>query len=121
MAVTLTQANDLVNDQTFLNRIKVAMTIAALDVIGEDGSGLTLPAESQFIEKRANLATSVLRDLNFNNYKSNFLSTFAYAVVASGLLSINADPALIPDNDIQFLVNSVWSDVAGVNFAELPT
>lgn len=119
MATTLSEGATLAASVTLRQRVQVAMVKAALAVQGEDASGLTLPDGSQYIEKRASLANRVLLSSKLNLHENNLLTAFTFAVVAGGTLTV--DESSISDGDIEFLVNSVFSDIAGVNQSELPT
>jgi hypothetical protein len=96
----------LLSDQTFRDRITMAMVTAALNVQGEAET-----ADSPtFYAKRSALAVGALTS------PSMFADRFVWAVAANP--AINADSS---DSDIQYTVNSVFSDLAGVMASEGPT
>lgn len=86
-------------DTAFRARVRVAIVTAAKDVMGETPTG----SDAKF-GKRAGLARLVLADGG-----QLMLEPFAWAVVANAAISSGSS-----DSDIQFTVNSVWDDLAGV-------
>jgi hypothetical protein len=93
----------LAQDAVFLTKITVCIRKTALAVAGETPSG-----KDQSDAKRHALAVSVLQD------EGVWAERFAYAVVAGGIIT-----GASSDSDIEFTVNSVWSDMAGVSGKEL--
>lgn len=89
----------LATDATFQLRLKVAMMTAAVQVAGEAKNAMS---DAAYI-KRQTLATDVLRQ------PAKWVESFAWAVASN-----NAVTGASQDSDIQFTVNSMWSDVAGV-------
>lgn len=89
-------------DVDFRKRLRVAMAKVALAVVGEAPS--TNGARD---EKRHRLGVAVL------NSPDPHLDRFAYAVVAPGTLSLAST-----DGDIEFMVTSVFSDLAGITQRE---
>lgn len=90
---------DLAQDTAFRKKIHVAMATAGIAVAGEDKSSMGDVKYS----KRQTLAHEVLRT------PSQFIDMFALAVIQNAAITGSST-----DNDIQFTVNSVWDDLAGV-------
>jgi len=95
----------LSQDATFRSRIQIAMWKAAIDISGESRASL---GNLQWIKRQA-LAASVLR-----SEPSVWIDQFALAVCQNEALS-----AASTDGDIQFTVNSIWDDMAGVVGSDL--
>lgn len=90
-------------------RIRMATIIAAVEIMGEDGSTLT-PSVHQ---KRQDLAHKVITTAGLGTPTDNLAMMFVWAVCRS--------PEITPestDNDVQFTVNTVWNDCAGVTGSE---
>jgi hypothetical protein len=92
-------------DLDFRKRLRIALAKVALAVVGETPS--TNGARD---EKRHRLGVAVLND------PDTHLDRIAYAVVAPGTLSTSST-----DGDIEFMVSSVFSDLAGVTHHEATT
>jgi hypothetical protein len=90
----------LTQGQEFRNRVTMALVIAAKDVQGEAPGEMSATRYS----KRQALARSVI--LGPTQYVDRFVWLAATNV---GLLGTPSD------NDIQFTVNSLWDDAAGVD------
>ena len=88
-------------NSAFRDKVRVAAVIAALQVQGEDASTYS---EQQY-QKRQKLAGRVLA-----NGGTGTLEQFAWAVAANAAIDSSSS-----DGDIQFTVNSVWDDLAGVD------
>jgi hypothetical protein len=86
-------------------RIRLASIIAAIDVQGEAVADMT-PA---VYAKRAALANKVIQTAGLGTPGDDVNQMFTWAVCSN--VAITADS---PDGDIQFSVNTVWSDCAGV-------
>ena|SRR3990167_10258012 len=96
--MALTDLYTLAIDATFKQKVRMAMMSAALAIIGEDSTtGKTL-------EKRQALGVSVLADGGATK-----LDAFSYAAAGYGTLTGTST-----DSDIQFVVNSIWNDLAGI-------
>ena len=93
-----TDQYNLSQDTIFRGRVLIAMQTAALQILGEDPG--TNHAKTH---RRSALATEVLGDPN------QHLDAFAFSVVSNAAIT-----AASTDNDIQFQVNSVWDDHAGI-------
>lgn len=86
-------------------QVMIAMAKVATQVQGEAQGSLTL----QQWQKRATLAVNVVTDLE------TWLSRFKLAVVASNA-SITSSST---DADVEFQVNAIWDDMAGVTGQDL--
>lgn len=96
----------LTADQTFRDRVSMAMVIAALNAQGEaevDGQ------HDSYYAKRSALAVGALTS------PSMYSDRFVWAVAANP--AVNAEAT---DGDIQFTVNSVFNDLAGIRASEIP-
>jgi hypothetical protein len=102
MADFLTSATNA-GDNALRRRVRVAMVIAGLAVQGEASAS---PATPITMAKRAVLASKILAS---GGGDDDLLMSFVWAVVSPGLVT----PAST-DSDIQFTVNSIFSDMAGV-------
>lgn len=91
-------------DDTFKSKVQIAICSAALNVMGEDPTN-----SNRQDEKRSRLAEAVLSDGGESK-----VSAFAFAAASFGTLT-----GASPDSDIQFVINSIWSDMAGVTGSEL--
>lgn len=92
-------------DADLRKRIRMASVIAATNVQGE----ATATHSPGYLAKRSDLAKRVLDTAGAGTATDQLTAAFVWAVCAN--------PAIGPtslDSDIQFAVNSVWSDVAGV-------
>jgi hypothetical protein len=94
----------LTKDSAFRDRVRMAAVTAAVLVAGEAQSALSTTAYL----KRQGLATRVLAAAGHGEH-SEILDMFVWAVSQNGAVS-----AASLDSDIQFTVNSIWSDCAGV-------
>lgn len=98
--MTYVQQYTLATDPTFLQQVQVAMVIAARDVQGEDINGLS----EDHYKKRQQLARSIILS------PTSYLDRFGWLVAANpGILTDNSDGA------VQFTVNTVFDDAAGVD------
>jgi hypothetical protein len=96
-------------DGDLRKRIRMASVIAAINVQGE----ATATHTTAYLSKRADLAKRVLDTAGEGTPTDRVASAFVWAVCANVAIS----PASL-DSDIQFAVNAVWSDVAGVTGAD---
>jgi hypothetical protein len=101
-----TEQLTLLSDQSFRDRVTMAMVSAALDVQGEAET----PDHPTYYAKRSALAVGALTS------PSMFADRFVWACAAN--VAINAESS---DSDIQYTVNSVFSDLAGVMASEQPS
>lgn len=86
-------------DATFRNKVRAAALNAALAVVGETPSGNGIRDE-----RRYTLGMLVLVDGGAAK-----LDAFAWAVASFGTIT-----GASTDSDIQFVVNSIWNDLAGI-------
>lgn len=93
----------LAEDVVFLGKVEVAMVKAALAISGE-----TPTANPTVDLERHKLASNVIIS------RANLIGVFAFACVANGALTTSST-----DADVEFTVNSVWNDVAGLSGLEL--
>lgn len=91
-------AANLANDLDFRKKVIVAIVTASTNIIGETPSD-----NPQKDSARKALGIQVINNPNA------FVDRFALAVVANPAIS-----EISSDSDIQFTVNSIWDDVAGV-------
>jgi hypothetical protein len=117
-----TDIYDLSINNEFKEIIQVAMLKAATQISGEDPTGKT---DIEAL-KRHNLATNAIRSTE--SWTIIFADTCSaqpglYSVVSVGGTGLPTDPLVYAggdtlDNAIEFTVNSVWDDVAGVSYAD---
>ena len=96
-----TEQAALAADQTFRDRVRVALATAAVQVMGEAKETYS---DVQY-GKRQGLAFDVLRTAA----SGVLLEAFIWAVVANAAIT-----GASTDQDIQFTVNSTWDDLSGV-------
>lgn len=105
---TFSQQFDLAVNQAFLDRVKIACYIVALAVVGEapvdSVSGHVWKPEA--LAKRHYLGTRILNGMD--------VTIFSFAICS---FNTTLDLAST-DNDIQYLVGAVFSDIAGVTYSE---
>jgi hypothetical protein len=113
---TLQDRLSLTKEPDFRQRIRMAMVSAAVDVQGEatDSPGMT-PAK---YTKRQTLATKVITTAGEGTPDEDLKRMFVFAcannTLADTYVTAEYNAESIPDGDIQFTVNSVWDDCAGV-------
>lgn len=98
--VKLSQSGD------FRKRVRMALITAAVQIQGE---ALALPLTTSSYGKRQTLANKVLRTAGQGDQADPILDSFVWAVVQNAAI-VSASL----DSDIQFQVNAVFSDLAGV-------
>lgn len=91
-------------DATFLHKVQVAVTIAAKDVQGEPIGSRTATHQA----KRQQLARGIILS------PTQYTERFGWLVAANPVIT-----GASADGDIQFTVNSVFDDVAGVTDEDL--
>ena len=91
----------LAKDSTFRDRVRVATVVAAVAIGGESQGGM----DSTVYQKRQQLASQVLLAAGGGSW----LDVFAWATTQNAAISGSS-----LDSDIQFTVNSIWNDIAGV-------
>lgn len=101
--MAFTDQATLADDPAFRAKVRVATVTAAKDILGEAKGGFS---DTKF-GKRQSLADQVITN------SGSFVDRFAWAVAASPAISAGSS-----DSDIQFTVNSVWDDLAGVRITD---
>lgn len=101
--MSYTDQATLAAEVSFQLRVRVAVVSAAKDVMGESKGSKTDAA----FAKRQSFAHVVLSN------SAGYLDRFVWAVVANPAITATSD-----DSDIQFTVNSVWDDLAGVTITD---
>jgi hypothetical protein len=102
--VTFAAQIALTKDADFRGRVRMAAITAAVSVAGEAQAGVTVTAYT----KRQALSLRVLTAAG-GGERGEVLDMFVWAAAANPSLTAEST-----DSDIQFTVNSVWSDCAGV-------
>lgn len=107
---------ELTKQGWFRQRVRMASVTAAVAVQGEatDSAGMT-PAK---YTKRQALATKVITTAGEGTPDEDLKRMFVFACANDTLTDTwvgnEKEDGAIPDGDIQFTVNSVWDDCAGV-------
>jgi hypothetical protein len=103
--VAYTDQATLADDTTFRARVRVALATAAVQVMGEAPDGKS----DATLGKRQALAYEVLRSAA----AGTLLEAFVWGTVQNaGITDASGD------QDIQFQVNAVWDDLAGVRVSD---
>jgi hypothetical protein len=102
-----TDSYALANNATFLEQVRMAALYAAIQIVSETPS-----ASNRVDEKRHALAEAVLVD-----GCTTKLPAIAYACAANNASGGGLTSSSV-DGDIQFIVNSLWSGLAGVSAAD---
>ena len=95
----------LAEDQDFRNKVDSLIRKSAIAISGEEPNGITQAA----INKRQILCQKI-----FFDYDRSIEKMFSKAVASLGTLSPSSS-----DNDIEFTINSIFSDMAGVTNLDL--
>lgn len=95
----------LAKDEAFRSRVRMAAVTAAVLVAGEAQNAIPVAA----YQKRQVLANRVLTAAGLGAH-GEVLDMFVWAVAQNVAIT-----AASLDSDIQFTINSVWSDCAGVH------
>ena len=95
----------LADDATFRSKVRVALATAAVQVMGEDQAAFS---DAEF-GKRQSLAFEVLRSAAGGMW----LEVFVWATVQNAAITSGSN-----DGAIQFQVNAVWDDIAGVRITD---
>lgn len=98
--MAFTDAATLAQDTTFVGRVRVALVKSAHAVLGEAWG----KSDKREPIKRADFARRVLSD-----EQGILAERCAWSVVTNAAVKADSD-----DGDIEFTVNSMWSDWAGV-------
>jgi hypothetical protein len=93
----------LATDEAFRLRVRVSIVTAAKDVMGEAKGVMT----DTVFNKRQELAHQVI------NNSAGYLDRFSWAVISNAAIT-----GASTDSDIQFTVNSLWGDLAGVSITD---
>jgi hypothetical protein len=93
----------LAEDTAFQARVRVAIVTAAVDVMGEAKGVMS----DTVFNKRQSFAYQVISNSN------GYLDRFVWGVVANVAIT-----GASVDSDIQFTVNSLWSDMSGVTITD---
>jgi hypothetical protein len=97
---------NLAQNPDFRGKVRVASVNAAVNIGGEPPSDPPNPNKD---EARKKLAFLVI------NNSEAYVDRFSFAVITNAVIAGQATtPELILDDTIQFVVNSVWDDIAGV-------
>jgi hypothetical protein len=96
----------LAADVTFRARVMIASIVAAKAVMAEAFAG---PGHENYHVLRQQLAQGVL------NTPAAYTDRFALAVASNSAIDANSD-----DGSIQFTVNQVWTEMAGVPAWQVP-
>ena len=111
---TLQDRLDLTKQGWFRQRVRMAAVSAAVDVQGE-ALGDMSPAK---YNKRQALAAKVIATAGDGTPDEDLKKMFAFVcannTVTDTWVANNYEEGAIPDDDIQFTMNSVWDDCAGV-------
>lgn len=92
----------------FQNKVKFFMQKSALAVLGEAYGGVDEPTEAEHTA-RATYAKSILAG-------SASVEQYAYAVATNSTIASSLDSGTLPsDNDLEFTVNSMFNDFAGID------
>lgn len=96
--MALTDQAQLARHEGFRDRCLVAAVQAAVAVVGEAASG-----DARVDDLRKTLGVNLLND------PLAYRELFSWAVAQNAAVTLDSN-----DGDIQFTVNSVWNDIAGV-------
>lgn len=108
--MSLADSASLVRNQEFNDRVTVAVVTAALQIAGEQTSS----DNGEWSAKRQALAQAVLQS------PASQTGRFAWAVAANSTVAAAGVGNPNFDNDVSFVVSSVWDDLAGVLPGEAP-
>lgn len=97
--MAFTDQATLAKDTTFQDRVRVAIVTSATQALGEAKGSMS----DQVYGKRQYLAYEILSN------SGGFTERFSWAVAANPAITSGSN-----DGDIQFTVDSVFSDMAGV-------
>lgn len=93
-------------DPTFKSRTESLLKKVATQIQGESPTAQNPQAA---VDKRGILAVKILNDLTGQESQK-----FSDAIASQGTLTISSD-----DSDIEFTINVVFNDIAGVTYADL--
>ncbi len=109
--MTFNEQINLAQHGDFKRQVKMAIIKSALDTVGE--APASSPANIPLDDARHDLGVQILDDILFGD--STLLIRFAYACAANN--NLVADQASNSDADVQFTVNTIYDDMAGVSGA----
>lgn len=96
-------------DPEFRTRIQVTMLKVALDIVGEARPG-EVNGFYAYYNRRHELGVGIL------NNPTAYVDRFAWAAVTNTVINANS-----PDMDLEFVVVTIFDDMAGVNNDEIPS
>lgn len=102
---TFSDLGAIAKDSNFQSRVQYAMMVAAVNVYSEAAGTPGHPARSAFAVRVINGQFSIL---------TACLAVLTNATIAAEANLVTTPGFAIPDGDIQFSVNSLWNDFAGV-------
>ncbi len=105
--MALLDDNALQQTPNFRRKVKIAMVKAANAITGEAANPPTLTQAE--VDKRHTLAQEIYRSVGTDAAFDYMTVRFANACAAQGTLT-----ELSTDNDIEFTVNAVYDDLAGI-------
>lgn len=91
-------------DAVFKQKVRMAMIKAALDIVGESQSSMSI---SEW-RKRHNLGVAILND------PSAYIDRFAEAAATNTTIAAETDGDSVTDNDIETQIAGQFGDIAGV-------
>ena len=94
----------LADDDTFRLRVRVALATAAVQVMGED--------KSNFSDEQYGLRQALAHQVLVAAAGGMWLEAFIWGTVQNATIIGSS-----LDSDIQFQVNALWDDIAGVRTA----
>lgn len=105
MAATFSDLGTIAKDANFQQRVGYALMVAGVNVYAESAGTAGHPARLAF----------ALRVFNgTNNLQAACQMVLTNATIAAEANVATTPAFAIPDSDIQFAVNSLWNDLAGV-------
>lgn len=105
MAATFSDLGSIANDANFQRRVGYAVTVAAVNVYSEAANTAGHPARVAFAIRVFNGGYSI--------YYACLLVLTNATIAAGANFTVTPGFSII-DSDIQFAVNSLWNDLAGV-------
>lgn len=105
MVATFSDLGTIAKDANFQTRVGYAMSVSAVNVYAESSNTAGHPVRSVFAVKVING--------QFNVY-SCCIAILTNPTIAGEAVLATTPAFAIPDGDIQFAVNSLWNDFAGV-------
>lgn len=114
----MTNENILLLSRQIRDKVESGIALAATQISGEDPTAPVINLTAIQASKRHSLATSVL------NNTQEYAKRFALPCAAQQGLNDEYDSNLNyiganEDSSINFTINSVWDDMAGVSYSDL--